>query len=92
MEKMISWKTNITTIIFLFSIVALALVVWTESIYATYSLLVLLLAGFIFSTIGIFSKREKKTFILVTAFIIFGFTIFWLISILYLGFNDFYNN
>lgn len=92
MEKMISWKTNITTIIFLFSIVALALVVWTESIYATYSLLVLLLAGFIFSTIGIFSKREKKTFILVTAFIIFGFTIFWLISILYLGFNGFYNN
>lgn len=62
MEKMISWKTNITTIIFLFSIVALALVVWTESIYATYSLLVLLLAGFIFSTIGIFSKREKKNF------------------------------
>lgn len=92
MEKMISWKTNITTIIFLFSIVALALVVWTESIYATYSLLVLLLAGFIFSTIGIFSKHEKKTFILVTAFIIFGFTIFWLISILYLGFNGFYNN
>ncbi|MBC1706256.1 hypothetical protein HB944_01890 [Listeria welshimeri] len=92
MEKMISWKTNITTIIFLFSIVALALVVWTESIYATYSLLVLLLAGFIFSTIGIFSKREKKTFILVTAFIIFGFMTFWLISILYLGFNGFYNN
>lgn len=92
MEKMISWKTNITTIIFLFSIVALALVVWTESIYATYSLLVLLLAGFIFSTIGIFSKREKKTFILVMAFIIFGFTTFWLISILYLGFNGFYNN
>lgn len=92
MEKMISWKTNITTIIFLFSIVALALVVWTESIYATYSLLVLLLAGFIFSTIGIFSKCEKKTFILVTAFIIFGFTTFWLISILYLGFNGFYNN
>ncbi|MBC1965627.1 hypothetical protein HCJ74_00580 [Listeria welshimeri] len=92
MEKRISWKTNITTIIFLFSIVALALVVWTESIYATYSLLVLLLAGFIFSTIGIFSKREKKTFILVTAFIIFGFTTFWIISILYLGFNGFYNN
>ncbi|EAE8347988.1 hypothetical protein BOQ23_13890 [Listeria monocytogenes] len=92
MEKSISWKTNFTTIILILSVVAFVFVILTENMYATYSFLTLLLVGFIFSAIGILSKREKKTLVLIIAFIIFVLAVCWISSILYLGLNGFYNN
>lgn len=92
MQKVTSWKTNITSIIFVLTMVALALLIWTESIFASYAFLLLLIGGFIMSAIGIFSKKEKKSFRLIAVFIIFGLAIFWISCVMYLGFNGFYDN
>ncbi|WP_228463269.1 hypothetical protein [Listeria seeligeri] len=65
---------------------------WTESIFVSYALLLLLVGGFIMSAIGIFSKKEKKSFQLIAIFIIFGLVIFWISCVMYLGINGFYDN
>ncbi|WP_271002699.1 hypothetical protein [Listeria seeligeri] len=65
---------------------------WTESIFVSYALLLLLVGGFIMSAIGIFSKKEKKSFQLIAVFIIFGLVIFWISCVMYLGINGFYDN
>ncbi|WP_228469734.1 hypothetical protein [Listeria seeligeri] len=41
------------------------------------------------SAIGIFSKKEKKSFQLIAIFIIFGLVIFWISCVMYLGLMDF---